>query len=189
MAKKVFVIHGWCGNPSEAWFPWLKKELEKRKFHVEVPAMPDTDNPSIETWVPFLKEEVKAPDKGTYFVGHSIGCQAILRYLADIDTKVGGAVFVAGWFTLTNLETDEEWETAKPWIETPIDFGKVRKCLPKCSAIFSDSDPFVPLDNSSVFKEKLGAKIIIEKQKGHFTGEDNVKELPSVLKELLEIAE
>ncbi|MBU2638118.1 MAG: alpha/beta hydrolase [Nanoarchaeota archaeon] len=188
MAKRVFIIHGWGGKPEGEWFPWLKKELEKREFVVEIPEMPDTDNPVIEAGVHFLKKAVKNPDEETYFVGHSIGCQAILRYLADTNVQIGGAVFVAGWFTLKGLESDEEWETANPWIETPIDLGKVKNHLPKCSAIFSGNDPFVPLENSSVFKEKFGAKIIIEKQKGHFSEADNIKELPSVLKELLEIA-
>ncbi|MFA5887673.1 MAG: alpha/beta hydrolase [Candidatus Nanoarchaeia archaeon] len=187
MPKQVFIIHGWGGNPEEGWFPWLKKELEKKRFHVEIPHMPDTDNPKIESWVSFLKKTIKNPDKDTYFVGHSIGCQTILRYLQGINAKIGGTVFVAGWITLKGLETDEEWAIAKPWIETPIDFGKVKKSMNKCAAIFSGNDPFVPIDNSNVFKENLGAKIIIEKQKGHFSGSDNVKELPSALKELLDM--
>ncbi|MDI6737414.1 MAG: alpha/beta hydrolase [Nanoarchaeota archaeon] len=189
MPKRVFIIHGWSGNPPEGWFPWLKKELEKKGFHVEVPAMPDTDYPKIEAWVSFLKKAIKNPDTETYLVGHSIGCQAILRYLQGANIKIGGAVFVAGWLTLRGLETDEEWETAKPWLETQIDFGKAKKCLLKCVAIFSDNDPFVPLDNSNIFREKLGAKIIIEKQKGHFSGSDKIVKLPSVLKELLEMME
>jgi esterase/lipase len=35
--KKVFIIHGWDGYPEEGWFPWLKKELEKKGFSVFVP--------------------------------------------------------------------------------------------------------------------------------------------------------
>ncbi len=48
---------------------------------VQVPAMPNTAEPKIETWVPFLEKLVGKPDKDTYLVGHSIGCQTILRYL------------------------------------------------------------------------------------------------------------
>ena len=32
------MVHGWDGNPNNHWFPWLKKELEKRGFEVHVPA-------------------------------------------------------------------------------------------------------------------------------------------------------
>jgi len=28
--KRVFIIHGWGGNPEEGWLPWLKKELEAK---------------------------------------------------------------------------------------------------------------------------------------------------------------
>jgi len=38
--------------------------------------------------------------------------------------------------------------------------------------------------NTKVFRDKLGAKVIVEKNKGHFTEEDNIKELPMVLKEI-----
>ena len=188
--KRVFLIHGWDGHPSNNWFPWLKKELEKRKFKVVAPLMPNSDEPKIETWVPYLAKQVKKPDENTYFIGHSIGCQAIIRYLQTIKDKIGGAVFVAGWFSLTleSTETEEEKEIAKPWFETAIDFDKVKKTTNNFIAIFSDNDPYVPLEeNSKLIKNKLGAKIIIEKNKGHFDDEAEIKELPSVLNSILKI--
>src|SRR4030042_1201767 len=42
---RVFIIHGWGGNPEEAWMPWLKKQLEISGIEVHVLAMPDTANP------------------------------------------------------------------------------------------------------------------------------------------------
>jgi len=184
--KRAFIIHGWEGFPEEGWFPWLKKELEKKGFEAIVPAMPETGRPSIERWVGLISKLVKKADTDTYFVGHSIGNQAILRYLQTIKEKIGGAVFVAGWVSLTTLAmpTDAEKWIAKQWLETPIDFEKARKTTNNFIAIYSDNDPYVTLDNSKVFEEKLGAKIIIEKGKGHFSGEDGITELPVVLDEL-----
>ena len=129
------------------------------------------------------------PNQDTYFVGHSIGCQTILRYLDSLpqNTKVGGAVLVAGFLKTKPLETKEEVETVTPWLETPINFEKVKRAC-KFTATFSDDDSYVPLENAQLFKEKLGAKTIIEKNKGHFTEADGVKELPVVLEELLKIA-
>lgn len=186
--KRVFIIHGWGGHPNEHWSPWLKRELEKRGFSVETPQMPDTDNPSIEQWVPFLAKLVGKPDKETYFIGHSIGCQTIMRYLEKIKEPVGGVVFVAGWVKLKGLETPEEEHIAKPWLEAPIDFGKIKRAAKNFVAFFSDDDPFVPLDDTKVFKEKLGAKIIVEKNKGHYTMETKISEVPAVLQAILEIS-
>lgn len=193
MKKRVFIIHGWEGYPKEGWFPWLKKELEQRSFEVFVPQMPDADNPRIEKWVSVIAEVVGVPDGQTYFVGHSMGNQAIARYLEALpdEMKVGGAVFVAGFFKkLTNLEDEEETrETAKHWLETPINLEKIKSHLNKSIAIFSNNDPYVPLDNQDDFRDKLSSKIIIEHSKGHFSGpSDGITELPIVLEKILEMS-
>lgn len=180
MQKRVFIIHGWAGYPKECWFLWLKEELEKQGVKAEVPSMPDAEAPKIDRWVPFLEKLVGTPDKETYFVGHSIGVQTIFRYLEKNDIVVGGVLAVAGFYTLTDdaFEGEEDKQTAKPWLETSIDNKKVRKNANKITAIFSDSDPFVPLENENYFKERLGAQTIIVKNKGHMGGSDNLKEYP-----------
>src|SRR5688572_19611763 len=98
--KRIFVVHGWYGHPGEGWFPWLKETLEARGFEVFVPAMPDPAHPRIESWVRQLAGEVGELDQETFFVGHSIGCQTILRYLQMGDARAGGVVCVAPWTTL-----------------------------------------------------------------------------------------
>ena len=81
MKKRVFVAHGWDGTPEEGWFPWLKNELETKGFEVHVPQLPGTGSPRIHKWVPALAEEVGTANEQTYFVGPSMGCQAIPPYL------------------------------------------------------------------------------------------------------------
>jgi hypothetical protein len=190
MPKRVFIIHGWSGSPQEGWFPWLKKELESRGFEVQVPLMPESDEPKIETWVPFLAKVVGQPDDNTFLVGHSIGCQTIIRYLQTLPegAKIGGAVFVAGWYNLRNLETEKDKKIAGPWVRAPRDDKKIRAAVNRAIAIFSDNDPFVIRANQDSWKERIGAKIIIEHKKGHFSGSDGIKELPSALSAVLEIS-
>lgn len=190
MSKRVIIVHGWDGYPEEGWFPWLKKELEAKGFEVIVPQLPDAAIPRIDKWVPALSLAVGTPDEQTYFVGHSMGCQTIARYLEALpdDKKVGGAVFVAGFFKrLTGLEDDPDvQETDKHWLGTPLDLGRVKSHLSKSVAIFSDDDPWVPLDNQDDFRDKLGSEIIIEHAKGHFSGRrDKVFELPVVLEKVI----
>lgn len=45
MNKRVFIIHGWEGDPQSDWFPWLKGEVERQGFSAAVPAFPDTIHP------------------------------------------------------------------------------------------------------------------------------------------------
>lgn len=184
--KRVFIVHRWDGEPDGDWYPWLAEQLEDRGFKTEVLTMPNPEFPEIKSWVSAIKKAVGKPDENTYFVGHSIGCQAIMRYLSGLpaEARIGGSVFVAGWFGLMGLETEEEAATAKSWLETPIDLNKVRTTGGRFAAVFSDNDPFVPLEDAEIFRKMLGAQIVIEKYAGHFAG---VEELPAALAAVLEI--
>lgn len=189
--KRVYIIHGWEGYPEENWFPWLKRELESRRFEVHVPQMPDADRPRINKWIPALDEVVKNPDEDTYFVGHSMGCQAIARYLETLpeNIKIGGVIFVAGFFKrLTGLGEEPNFEEVeKEWLATPINLDKIKTHFDNSVAIFSDDDPYVPLDNQDDFRDKLKSKIIIEHGKSHFNIAAGILELPIVLEELLKM--
>ncbi len=180
--KRAIIVHGWGGNPQEGWFLWLKGELGKRGYVVDVPEMPDTMRPTIDAWVGKLREVVGKPDSDLLLVGHSVGCQTILRYLASIDNVIGRVVLVAPWVGLVGLGDDEEWSIARPWLETSIDFVSARKHARLFSLIFSDNDPFVELTNQKTLEESLGASSIVLHNKGHLSEEHGVVELPEILK-------
>lgn len=179
--KRIIIVHRWEGGSHDDWRPWLKNELEARGYQVLVPDMPDTEVPVIEKWVNKLAEVVGTPDADTYFVGHSIGCQTILRYLEIVEISVGGAVFVAGWFNLENLEGDEVKDIARPWIETPIDVDKVKSVLPHSTLIISDNDPYGAFEENKQKFAQFGTKEVIIINAGHFTEEKE----PVVLEEAL----
>jgi hypothetical protein len=187
--KKLYLVHGWGGSDSsEGWFGWLKEEGKKRGFEVISFNMPNTDEPKIDEWVGFLKENVKEIDEETYFIGHSVGCQAIIRFLENLPekTKIGGCIFVAGWFNLKEETYEEDGEEAreiaKPWIETLIDFEKVKTYTNNFLAIFSDNDPYVPLSDANLFRENLGGEIIVKHNEGHFNETKDIKEIFKVIK-------
>ncbi len=170
--KRVIIIHRWDGTPTNDWYPWLKKECERKGFEVTIPEMPNTSEPKIAEWVTHLNKIIGNVDNETILIGHSIGCQTIMRYLETLpeQTKVGKVVFVAGWFKLDNLEDESVTQIAQPWLQTSIDFDKVKKKIDGLTVFLSDNDPYNFLqDNAKIFKEKLSAKVIIEKNKGHFT--------------------
>lgn len=189
--KRVFIVHGWGGYPKEGWYPWLKKELIKKGFNAVVLEMPNTAKPTIAAWTNYLSKQVGKCDANTFFVGHSIGCQTILRYLEKENKKCAGCVFVAPWTQLNMTELKKEGKEslkiAKPWLTKPIDFARIRKLRIKFVSIFSDNDSWVTFDNIIIFEKQLHSDIILMHNKGHFSGEDRVKKIPEVLKELLDI--
>jgi predicted alpha/beta hydrolase family esterase len=182
------MVHGWGGTATSGWRPWLKSQLEKMGCEVLALDMPDTDTPVIEKWVGHLAEAVGTPDNDTFFVGHSIGCQTILRYLDSYPFEplatVGGAVFVAGWFNLENLEDEESKAVARPWLERPIDLKKIKTVLPKSTLIISDNDPYGSFDNNKQKFAEIGSKIVVVKGAGHMTGKEGFREFPLLLSEL-----
>ncbi len=190
--KKVYIVHGWDGSPDEPLFKWLDKELTLKGYEVFRVAMPTPETPIIETWVERLQESINL-DSETILVGHSVGCQAIMRYLETLseESRIDGVVLLAPWMKLDQTTIEEEGEEvveiARPWMETAINFNKVKLIAGKIIAIFSDNDDFVELSQKDFFEEKLNAQTIVEHEKGHFSPAENISELPSALESILSL--
>lgn len=181
--KNVVLVHGWGGSPQRDWFPWSRLEISKLGFNVIVPEMPDTENPRIDSWVSTLVSLNINPLDQNIFIGHSIGCQTILRFLEkkNLNFKIDKLVLIAPWWFL-NLKSKEEKGIAKSWLETFVDFEKIQAKSEKIICVFSDNDPVVPLyKNVNFFKEKLNPEIIIKNKMGHFTQDEGVTELPFLI--------
>ncbi len=181
--KKAIIVHGWDGSPEEPMHRWLKKELEKRGYDVIVPKMPNPGEPEIGAWVSYLNKIIGKLDEKTLLIGHSIGCQTIMRYLAkeNFNGKIN-IIFIAGWFKLDNLESKEIEAIAKPWLTIPINFNKVKQKINSLVVFLSNNEPYNFVDyNAKMFKEKLGAKTVILKNMGHFSEDTGVKQLPEIL--------
>ena len=74
-----------------------------------------------------------------------------------------GLLFVAPWLHLKEAayESDEDRRIAKPWIERPIDFGKIKSKVKETRVIIATEDPYVPIEDSKIFEEKLAALVNI----------------------------
>ncbi len=187
MEKRVFIVHGWGGNSNELLHKLLKERFSKKGFHVFVPEMPNSNKPKINEWVSHLSRIAGKVDENTYFIGHSIGCQTIMRYLEKLDEKdmTGEYIFIAGWFNLDNMESDEEKEIANPWIKNKINLKRVKNIVKEIK-VYLSSNEFYGLvgENTKIFKEKLSAKVIIEKDMGHFTDEEGKEKLSKFVSKL-----
>ena len=188
--KKALIIHGWGGNPNEPLFKYLQKELGLFGYESVVPQMPKTEHPIIKDWVDKTLETFD----GSFdlIIGHSIGCQTILRFIENLDPKykIPKIILISPWFELNMKSIEEEGgqegiEIARPWIETPINLENIKNKTEKIYAVFSNNDDFVPISQADVFREKLGATIFIEKEQGHFTEGDGFQRLQTETSKLL----
>ncbi len=182
--KRVLIVHGFQGSPDTGWKPWIATELEKKGFKVFVPFMPDPDHPKATEWISKIAEIVGRPDKGTYLIGHSLGCPAILRYLETLDKgqQVGGAILVAGPAYYRGVKE------IRNFFSSPFEWKKIRSACAKFAVIHSGDDKIVPVEHAYVYQRNLGAKAIITKGMGHFSSDEGIIEAPVVLDSLLKMA-
>jgi len=161
----------------------LKKELESRGVDVVIPSMLNPDYPDCKEWVNTIKKNVALLQRRTLLIGHSLGCISILRYLETLKPgqKIHAAILVAG-FT-DELGTPE----LQSFFAKPIQWSKIKSHYDKLIAIHSDNDPHVALKYGDIFKEKLGAKLIVCHNMKHFSGDDGITEFPRILEEILNI--
>ena len=190
-AMRLCIIPKLGGTPQTAWYPWLCSELRRRDpcpfAPILTPSMPEENAPEIGAWVGGLAKALgpwEVTLGRTILVGHSVGCQAILRYLATraSDVTVAGVLCVAGWWAL-----DTPTSALEPWVKTPFDYARARVAAGKISVLISDNDPHTTDsdENCRTWESRVGANVVVAPGAGHF---DRQKE-PRVLRTLLELRE
>lgn len=188
-ARRLVIVPRWSGTPASDFYPWLRGRLlgehPQRFASVEVLDMPQPQSPVVSAWVNAVAQAIggdRAAAGRTVLMGHSVGCQAVLRALAELPE--GGAVQavlgVAGWFTV-----DRPWPTLLPWLQTPFEEARVRRAARRIRVLISDNDPFTAdaAQTERLFIERLGAEVEVVSGGLHF----NRTEEPNVLRALLEL--
>jgi hypothetical protein len=176
---KIYLIHGGELTPKDCWYPWLIKELSEKNYKIIAPEMPNNRN--IDTWINTLKDKIKADEK-TILIGHSRGCQAILRFLEITNQKFHKIILIAPYLTLEL--NDQRGQEIKKWLDRPIIWKKIKNKSEKFITFFSTNDHIVNLEDSNKLKKELNAQVIIKENWGHFDDVTNVKEIPFILDEI-----
>lgn len=180
---RVFLIHGYGGSPNEGWRPWLRGELEHRGHKVVIPAMPDTQHPRVGPWTKALQEVVGEPRADDMFVGHSLGCIAIIRYLLTLKPgqTIARCVFIAGFYE----ELGPEYDELRSFLDDPIDWDAVKSACTSFSVIHSDDDDAVPVWCARNLAVALDVPMELQTGYGHFSSDDGITELPIVLEKIV----
>jgi predicted alpha/beta hydrolase family esterase len=171
---RLCIIPRWSGTPQSDWYPWLTRRLAAETpvqyTPVLVQAMPEPQEPRIDTWVPAVRTllgDDPAEIARTVIIGHSVGCQAVVRALATLPAgvSVAATVCVAGWWDVA-----EPWETLKPWIATPFDESRAQAAAGRLIVVLSDNDPYTPdhARNAAAWQRRLGAEVVMVPGGEHF---------------------
>lgn len=167
---RVCIVPRWAAGPDDVWYPHVRRRLRPEHEVVTVPLRPSPRAPTIAASVIEIASRLgddTARLADTVLVGHSVGCQAAMRYLATLPdgARVAALVCVAGW-----LSIDEPWDTIAPWIETPLDFARVRRATGRTLVLVGDDDPFTRDYQATgrAFQEHLGADVVVAHGGGHF---------------------
>ncbi len=180
----VYIIHGYMASTGAHWFPWLKDRLSNANIPVTVFDMPHSNNPSVAEWDLFLDENILQCHENTYFVCHSLGCIALLRYLSRnlSGQKVGGIILVSGFAeNLPNLPQLNSFTKQKLDLQSIIELLKHR-CV-----IASQDDPIVDYKYSVDLSKRINANLETLKNGKHFLAVDGYTEFPLVFNEIIQL--
>lgn len=179
--KRVYVVHGYGASPKRHWFSWLKENLSNQGIAVDVLRMPNSSEPDPEEWIGHLSESVEGLGENVFFVGHSLGCVTLLRYLqhARRDAQIGGLVLVSGFVrALPNLPELDAFVAGELDYPRIVDLSKHRV------AIASKNDDTVPFSYSRELADSIQAEFLEVENGGHFLDSEGFTTLPIVYEAL-----
>jgi len=158
--KNAIILHGTGDSPDDFWFPYLRKELERKGYSVWLPQLPNAQKPNVKDWLAFILENEKINNK-TVLIGHSAGAQIILSLLAKSDTKVKQAILVSGYAKPLPKDINSEMN------KDEYDWEAIRGKAGQFIFINSDNDPWGYDDKQGkIMVEHLGGKLIV-RHEGH----------------------
>jgi uncharacterized protein len=175
---RALLVHGWKGYPENAWFPWLKRELEARGYEVAAPQLPDPWIPDRKKWVATILSKFAGPE--TAVVAHSLGVPAALFALQEYDgPPLDRVVCVAGFMRPFPIPGAAQW-----FGDAKIDIARVKGKAKRWSVIHATNDPLVPYREGEHLANQLGVRIIAN-GKFHMNQVTGCFELPEVLQEVV----
>jgi uncharacterized protein len=170
----ALLVHGWKGFPENAWFPWLRRELEAQGMTTEAPQLPEPFLPDRKKWVALVKSKIKSPK--TVVVAHSLGVPTTLFALEEYDgPPLEHVVCVSGFARPYPIPGLGQW-----FNHSKLDFDRIRGKAKRWTVIHAKNDPLVPYAEGKWLAEQLGVPIV-KNMKFHMNQFTACYELPEVL--------
>ncbi len=170
--KKVFIIHGFGGVPNGGWLPWLMSELEKKGVYAASLPMPNTNYPVVSEWTEEIAHAVRDEHENIFLVGHSLGVPGVLHYLQSLseNKKVAGVLLVSGVIHPLDVgNAENSIRRIDSFVESEIDFEKIKSTSKKFTVIHGTNDTVVPFSQAEELSQKLGCELRSVEGGDHFS--------------------
>lgn len=177
---KIILIHGMSATSENHWFPWLERELKRRKIKVVNKTFPNKLEAKATTLLSFLENELKA-DKNSILIGHSSGAAVALRFAES--HRIYGSILIGALYT--DFGYKEEKETGL--FEKEWDWERIKKNQNWIIQFASLDDPFIPIEQPRHIHKMLETEYYEYKDQKHFGSEHySPKKFPDLLEKVLE---
>lgn len=178
--NNYFIIHGSYGNPYKNWIPWLKRKLGKSKLNCIVPSFPTPYKQDYESWSRILKayDAIGYITEDTTFITHSLGGIFIIKFLIENGIKVKKIITVAGF---NNVTFEDDINLYNSFYMKNDDLLKIKDYCKEIISIYSDNDPYVPIEVAEIFANQICSKKVLIKNAGHFNEKSGYTEFKKLL--------
>ena len=190
LSKYNFVLlHGYTGRNDKNFFPWLKAELEKCGATIQVPQLPNTDNPVVIDQMNYVLKNIKF-DENTVLVGHSLGGLVAMKVLEKISKPIHKLILVAPATLKQFYEPGEDinHKTGKQKafigsFDYQFDFGKISQQAKTKIILQDDNDTPSRVPSMQFIAEKIQAQLYnTVANKNHFRAEQE----PFILEKIID---
>ncbi len=171
------ILHGIGASSKSNWYPWLKFQLEGLGAKVYIPDLPNPRMPKmtectkliLDNWIPNTKSVV---------IGHSVGGVVAMGLLEDCPPEV-----IINSLYLIATPKGPTMPEHQGIFEKEINYDLVRSKVEKTFLIYSDNDPYTPLESGDFLRDKLSGNLMIFPGEAHFNIRSNPKynEFPKLL--------
>lgn len=197
------LLHGSFGSPTEAWFPWLKEQLESLHHEVIAPQFPVDDwdkviqiTPeefhsvqSLSSWMTAFDEVYQGLKHRSDIcvVGHSMGTVFTLHIIERYSLPIKEVFFVAPFlYPATDEELKDKTvafidKANRTFYNNDFDFTRIRKHVTHSTVLYSDNDPYISENETLDFIHKMGSSVIQLSGLGHMGTEAGMKTFPQLL--------
>lgn len=151
------LIHGYGTNAHSDFHPWLKSKLENAGYIVELPNLPNPDEPLIDEQVNYIIDNYPQPK--SIIVAHSLGCVVALKLIEEVDYKVDDLVLVSGFIDTNFGDGDEDIDNLFGICDWKFNFQLIKSRVKRIHILRPEIDTAVTLDQTKKLSKKLGVPI------------------------------